>query len=107
VGYLQYDGEEYDFDDRVLMHLQIVISTKLRRHEDFFLSWVQPAERGSGRHAIWIDNGVPLHFFFTGSRPASINREWLDQLILSAAQASGLLLSEEPPPRTTTPPSPK
>jgi hypothetical protein len=107
VGYLQYDGEEYDFDDRVLMHLQIVISTKLRRHEDFFLSWVQPADRGSGRHAIWIDNGVPLHFFFTGSRPAAINREWLDQLVLSASQATGLLLGDEPQPRQTVAPESK
>ena len=107
MGFLHYDGEEYDFNDRVLMHLQIVISTKLRRHEDFFLSWTQPPERGSGRHAIWIDNGVPLHFFYTGSRPASINREWLEQLILSAAHASGLLLGDEPPPRAggTTEPS--
>ena len=96
MGFLQYDGEEYDFDDRVLMHLQIVISTKLRRHEDFFLTWVQPAERGSGRHAIWIDNGVPLHFFFTGSRAAAINREWLEQMISSASSASGLLLGDEP-----------
>jgi hypothetical protein len=107
VGYLQYDGEEYDFDDRVLLHLQIVISTKLRRHEDFFLTWVQPAERGSGRHSIWIDNGVPMHFFFTGSRPASINREWLEQLILSSAQATGLMLGDEPQPRAAATPDSK
>jgi hypothetical protein len=103
VGYLQYDNEEYDFDDRVLVHLQIVISTKLRRHEDFFLSWTQPLERGSGRHAIWIDNGIPLHFFYSGSRPASINRDWLDALILSASQSGGLLLSDEPAPRPPAP----
>lgn len=103
MGYIQYDGEEYDFDDRVLAHLQIVISTKLRRHEDFFLSWTQPLERGSGRHAIWIDNGIPLHFFYSGSRPASINRDWLDALILSASQSSGLLLSDEPPSRPPAP----
>jgi hypothetical protein len=104
VGILQYDGEEYDFDDRVLMHLQIVIATKLRRHEDFFLSWTQPVERGSGRHAIWIDNGVPLHLFYTGSRPAAINREWLEQLVLSAASSSGLVLGDEPPPRANATP---
>jgi hypothetical protein len=103
VGYIQYDNEEYDFDDRVLVHLQIVISTKLRRHEDFFLSWTQPLERGSGRHAIWIDNGIPLHFFYSGSRPAAINREWLDALILSASQSSGLMLTDEPAPRPATP----
>ncbi len=100
MGVLQYDDEEYDFDDRVLAHLQIVISTKLRRHENFFLMWSQPIERGSGRHAIWIDNGLPLHFFYNGSRPATINREWLEQLLLASSQAGGLQLTEEPPPRS-------
>lgn len=99
MGVLQYDDEEYDFDDRVLFHLQIVISTKLRRHENFFLSWSQPIERGSGRHAIWIDNGLPLHFYFNGSRAASINREWIEQLLLASSQAGGLHLTEEPAPR--------
>jgi hypothetical protein len=99
VGTLFYDGEEFDFDDRVLTHLQIVISTKLRRREDFFLSWTQPMERGSGRHAIWIDNGVPLHFYYNGSRPASINREWIEALLNAAGMASGLQLMDEPAPR--------
>jgi hypothetical protein len=102
VGVLQYDNEEYDFDDRVLLHLQVVISTKLRRHENFFLSWTQPIERGSGRHAIWIDNGVPLHFFFNGSRAAAINREWLEQLLLGSSHAGGLQLTEEPPLRAAS-----
>jgi hypothetical protein len=107
VGVLQYNDEEYDFDDRVLLHLQVVISTKLRRHENFFLSWTQPIERGSGRHAIWIDNGVPLHFFFNGSRAASINREWLEQLLLASAQAGGLQIGDEPPARPAAPPATK
>jgi hypothetical protein len=98
VGVLYYDGEEFDLDDRVLTHLQIVISTKLRRGEDFFLSWAVPAERGSGRHAIWIDNGVPLHFFYTGSRSVLINREWIETMIASAGRPSGLVLTEEPTP---------
>jgi hypothetical protein len=102
VGILVYNGEEFDFDDRVLTHLQIVISTKLRRGEDFFLSWAVPAERGSGRHAIWIDNGVPLHFFYSGSRNVSINREWIETLIVSAGRASGLQLTDEPPAQAAT-----
>ncbi|MCU1513501.1 MAG: hypothetical protein JWO10_591 [Microbacteriaceae bacterium] len=102
MGVLKYDGDEFDFDDRVLTHLQIVISTKLRRGENFFLSWTQPLERGSGRHAIWIDNGLPLHFFYSGSRAAAINREWIETLLLSAGRASGLYLSDEPEPRGAT-----
>lgn len=99
MGILFYDGEEFDFEDRTLSHLQIVISTKLRRGENFFLSWSQPIERGSGRHAIWIDNGVPIHFFFDGSRQVAVNRDWIESLILSAGRASGLQLADEPEPR--------
>jgi len=98
LGILRYDGREFEFDDRILMHLQVVISTKLRRKEDFFLTWSLPRELGSGRHAVWIDNGVPIHFFYSGSRDISINREWLESLIASAGRASGLLLTNELPP---------
>ncbi|MCU1403715.1 MAG: ATP-dependent ligase [Glaciihabitans sp.] len=103
MGTLYYDGQEFDFEDRTLTHLQIVISTKLRRKEDFFLSWSQPVERGSGRHALWIDNGVPIHFFYEGSRAATVNREWIELLTMSAGKALGLQLTEVPEPRTTPP----
>jgi hypothetical protein len=99
VGVLYYGGNDFELEDRLLTHLQIVISTKLRRGENFFLSWTQPMERGSGRHAIWIDNGVPIHFFYSGSRPAGINRVWVESLLLSAGKPSGLHLSEETEPR--------
>jgi hypothetical protein len=96
VGALYYDGEEFELDDRILTHLQIVISTKLRRGEDFFLSWQVPAERGSGRNALWIDNGVPIRFFYSGSRNVAVNREWVEAMIMGAGRASGLILGDEP-----------
>jgi len=101
MGFLHYDGEEFDFDDRVLLHLQIVISTKLRRHENFFITWALPMERGSGRRAIWVDNGVPIHFSYSGLRAASINRDWVEQMVNSSMNSSGLFVSPEPPPRRT------
>ncbi|KQQ94271.1 hypothetical protein ASF62_09055 [Leifsonia sp. Leaf325] len=105
MGALYYDGEEFDFDDRTLAHLQLVVSTKLRRREDFFLTWSVPMERGSGRHSIWIDNGVPIRFYFSGSRTPSINREWIESLMLSASRASGLILGDEPTESRPAPPA--
>ncbi|MEO7122077.1 MAG: hypothetical protein ABI400_02955 [Lacisediminihabitans sp.] len=96
MGALYYDGDEFELDDRLLTHLQIVISTKLRRGESFFLSWQVPLERGSGRNAIWIDNGVPIRFFYSGSRTVSVNRHWVESMIMSASRASGLTVEEEP-----------
>lgn len=95
MGTLSYDGEIFELDDRLLTHLQVVISTKLRRGENFFLSWPLPVERGSGRHALWIDNGVPIHIYFSGSRAVSINRDWIESMIVSAGRASGLLIGDE------------
>ena len=46
---------EIQFDDRVLAHVQIVMSAKLRRGENFFFSWRDSPAVGDGRSAIWID----------------------------------------------------
>lgn len=96
MGTLSYDGESYEFDDRTLFHLQIAVSTKLRRGENFFLTWQVPPELGSGRHTIWVDNGVPLHIYYTGSRQPVVNREWVEQLVDSGSHAAGMLVGSEP-----------
>ncbi|MCU1420351.1 MAG: ATP-dependent ligase [Microbacteriaceae bacterium] len=96
MGSLHYGGQEFEFDDRTLTHLQIVFSTKLRRGENFFFSWISPLERGSGRHAIWIDNGTPIHFFFSGSRPPSVNRDWIESMLQASGRTAGLQLGTEP-----------
>lgn len=94
MGILTYDEHPYALEDRLLAHLQVVISLKLRRREGFFLSWGAPADEG-GRHSIWIDNGVSIRFQFDGSRPPSINRDWVETLVLSANTNSGLVLTAE------------
>lgn len=38
-----------DFDDRILAHLQLVITTKLRRSEAFTFTWKDDASIGDGR----------------------------------------------------------
>jgi hypothetical protein len=97
LGILRYHNEEFELDDRILAHMQVVISTKLRRAENFFLSWSIAASNGSGRHAIWIDNGVPLHITFSGSKVPTLNREWIEAMILNAAASGGVQLTDEPP----------
>ncbi|MFD3444536.1 hypothetical protein ACFDTO_08055 [Microbacteriaceae bacterium 4G12] len=51
MGTLFYGASrlEVTFDDRVLAHLQIVMTSKLRRHESFMLSWSVDRTDGSGR----------------------------------------------------------
>ena len=103
MGTLLYgnSGIVINFDDRALMHLQIVISAKLRRRESFVFSWIDTADASSGRSAIWIDPSSTLYYRYFGSRVPTINREWIDSLMLSANSAGGLVFMSEP---ATTPP---
>jgi len=107
MGSLLYGnpGIEISFDDRALMHLQVVITAKLRRRESFLFSWTN-SEAGSGRSSIWLDQSSSLLYRFAGSRAPSINREWVDALMLSANSASGLFFSPEPTPVQGPPPAP-
>ena len=98
MGTLLYGnpGIVITFDDRALMHLQIVISTKLRRRESFIFTWSDSVDEGSGRSAIWLDPTSTLYYRYFGSRTPSINREWIEALMLSANSAGGLVFIAEP-----------
>ncbi|TPW70779.1 ATP-dependent DNA ligase [Schumannella sp. 10F1B-5-1] len=106
MGKLLYGAvkTEIAFDDRVLAHLQAVISSKLRRGESFFLNWKDDPSVGDGHSAIWIGPGIPLFFKYYGGRPIELNRQWLEQLTLSAGSNGGLQLGDEPVSLTTTTP---
>lgn len=97
MGTLTYDSTlSADFDDRTLAHLQIVMGAKLRRNEAFYFSWKDDASIGNGRSVIWMHPTIPVAFKFFGSRPPSINRAWIDELMLLANTPSGLHLIPEP-----------
>ena len=83
------------FDERVLTHLQIVMNAKLRRGESFALSWANTAEAGSGRSIVWISPSTDLHYKFSGSRPALVNRKWIEELAILANTPQGLHVTEE------------
>ena len=89
---------EVQFDDRVLVHLQLAIGAKLRRKESFFFSWRDDPKVGDGRSAIWVDPSIPLYFKYSGGRPPTINRDWLDLMSNGANSPHGLVLMDEPEP---------
>ena len=89
---------EVQFEDRVLAHLQVVLSAKLRRGEAFFFSWFDDPSVGDGRSALWIHPGIPLYFRYSGSRQPSLNKVWLEELAIAAGSNQGLVLVEEPGP---------
>lgn len=107
VGRLIYDHEsKFTFDDRILAHLQLAMSLKLRRKESFFFTFAVDQREGGGRVMLWIDPTIPLQFRFDGGRIPTINRAWLEQLVALASTAQGLTLTREAEPLTPTSESP-
>jgi hypothetical protein len=97
MGELFYDGSvEIDFEDRVLAHLQIVITAKLRRNESFLLSWRDDHSMGDGRSAIWLHPAVGQRHKYFGERMPRINPAWIAALTDLANSAGGLYVVAEP-----------
>jgi hypothetical protein len=98
LGKLLYSSSamEVGFDDRALAHLQIVIGAKLRRGEKFFFSWQDNVNVGSGRSSIWLEPSIPLYFKFSGTKAVTINKTWIDALVLSSNSTTGLTFLPEP-----------
>jgi len=95
MGKLIYGASEFDLDDRLLAHLQVITSVKLRRGENFFVTWRNSPPRGSGRQSVWIDNGLHIAFAYDGSRVPEVNREWIEAMSTSASTNFGLQLTDE------------
>jgi len=98
MGLLRYGSPplEIALDDRVLAHLQFVMTAKLRRQESFVFSWKDDPAVGEGRSSVWIEPSIALHFKYSEPEPQPLNRAWIDLLMRSAYSASGLHVVEEP-----------
>jgi hypothetical protein len=105
MGRLIYGSTTYELEDRVLAHLQTVVTMKLRRGENFFVSWRSPASTGRGRQSVWFDNGLHLSFEYDGTRIPTVNREWIESMASSAHSNFGLQLTDESGRLLNVPPS--
>ena len=81
-------------DDRIMAHLKLVITSKLRRNEPFLVSWHDPGGMGGGRSSIWIHAGCDLHYKFDGGTPAAIDQELVEAMSLAADAARGIEIDE-------------
>lgn len=94
MGQLHYGAPatSFEFDDRTLAHLELVVLAKLRRNESFAFTVEGPKK---ARQTVWISASATLRFEF-GSTVTDINRDWLDELIDSANTTSGMRVVPEP-----------
>ncbi len=79
-------------DDRLLAHLKVVATSKLRRNEAFLLSWDEPAENGSGRGSVFIHVTCDLIYRFDGSRPAELDQQLLESMSAESTSNRGLVV---------------
>lgn len=94
--FIYREDTKVELEDRVLAHLELVITTKLRRDESFAFSWTEDMSGGSGRRKVWLHPSIPLVYRFYGNRAPAINRAWIDVLMQSADSAAGLVVLPEP-----------
>jgi hypothetical protein len=98
MGKFIYDGlVKVDFEDRLLLHLQMVIATKLRRGEPFNFTWKDDSSIGDGRTTVWMHPRASLVYKYYGSRRPEVNRAWLEALAYTASTPAGLHIIPEPP----------
>lgn len=93
MGRLYYGNvtESFDMPDRVLAHLKIVASTKLRRSESFTVTFPQPGNP-EGRSTLWLHCSIPLRFEIDHAESAGIDRRYLEELAQAAASSAGIML---------------
>jgi hypothetical protein len=98
MGTLTYSDTRntIEFDDRTLIHIQLILGAKLRHRESFFFSWPEDRAHGSGRSSIWMETSIPLKFTYSNDHQYVINHEWIEALARSSSTAEGLYLSAEP-----------
>lgn len=85
-----------EIEDRTLHHLQLVITTKLRRREGFNFTWKEDPSKGGGRTTVWLYATDALIYRYVTSRQPEINRHWVDALAFTANSPSGLYMVHEP-----------
>jgi hypothetical protein len=100
VGRLVYGLGSFvaDFDDRALAHIKAITLSKLRRNESFAFTCEIPVASGSGHVCLWMNAAIPIQFEFVGSKEPTLNRAWLEELVLLSNSPNGLRITPEPAP---------
>jgi len=94
MGYLYYGNttEPIEIPDRLLAHVKVVATTKLRRSESFTLSWQHPKGMQEGRSTIWLQPSIPLRFVFSNAEAEQLDPQFLRELSTQAASSGGLVV---------------
>ena len=90
--YYGWDPAPIPMPDRVLAHLKVLTTAKLRRSEGFTISWQHVDDQAPGRTTIWMQASIPIKFVFDSTEAEALDSEWLKELS-RAANAGGVTLA--------------
>lgn len=92
MGSLYYGSDTHAsaIPDRVLAHLKVIITTKLRRGEAFTISWTHPEDVPGGRTTLWMHASIPVRFVFDSAQADSLDPGVLQRLANEAGRSGGL-----------------
>jgi hypothetical protein len=110
MGHLFYgtSTESIQIPDRLLSHLKVVATTKLRRSESFTVTWAH-VDGAPGRSTLWLQPAIPLRFVFDSAEPESLNATALKNMADMANSSAGLVIdltAEIPAAEITSRPAP-
>lgn len=77
--------------DRLLSHLKVVATTKLRRSESFTLTWTH-VDGTPGRSTLWLQPAIPLRFVFDSAEPETLDAATLKNMADMANSSAGLIV---------------
>lgn len=94
LGTLHYGNstDSFTIPDRVLAHIKVVATTKLRRQESFTVTWTNPGGAGAARTTLWMQPAIPLRFDFDSAEPETLDADYLRQLADAASTTQGMTL---------------
>lgn len=94
MGTLHYGatGEAIEMPDRILAHLKVLVSTKLRRNESFSLSWDRLIDGAVERSTIWLHCSIPMQFKMDAEAAKQLDRAYLQKLADQANSSSGVVI---------------
>lgn len=95
MGQLFYGDTDQPIEipDRLLAHLKVVITTKLRRAESFTLTWRHAEGEPAGRSSLWLQESIPLRFVFDEAEPEQLDGSALQDMAHRATSSAGLTVT--------------
>lgn len=101
MGTFLYGGgasQSVELDDRTLAHLELAISTKLRRGESFAFTLGPHDISGEiGHRVFWMHPTICVQFRFDRDwHRVRINTNWVRDMVLAASTEAGLRVVPEP-----------